>query len=181
MSQVAAVDRVGEARSVLTLEQENGKQLDADKTESCNQKLNSTVAQECGKETVVERREAACVIQPSSVTVQEVVKKLNWKKPEVRLKRLTSSLVRKCSQQSDFTETEVSSKQLSDTALSLVEQAGTVPAIKMPSVVLPVNTDRPSSCDTSNLAGATLNTTLDSGEGTTLVSTANCMVQGMKS
>jgi hypothetical protein len=175
------VDRVGEALSRLTVEQERGKQLDVEETESCNQELNSAVAQECGKEMVVEGRKAACGVQPSSVTVQEGAKKSDLKELEVRLYRLSSSMIKNYNQRSDFTEAEVSCKQSSDTAVSLLEQLGTLPAITMSSVVLPVNTDRPSPCDTSNITGAPVNTGLDGGEGNTLVSTTDYMVLGMKS
>ena len=180
-STAQSVDRIGEARSRLTVEQEVRKQLDAEETGACNQKLNSTVAQECGKKTVVERKDAARVVNPSSVTSQEGFKKSQLKELEVHLKPLSSSLIEKYIRRSNFTEMDVSSERLSDDAVSPVEQSGTVPVRNMSSVVLPANTDRPSSSDTSNLTRAPVNTALDAGEGSTLVSTADCMVLGRKS
>jgi hypothetical protein len=102
----------------LTVEQELGKQLDAEETGACNQTQNSTVAQECGEETVVERRDAACVINPSFATSQEVVKKLH------------------------FVEMDVSFERLSDDAVPLVEQSAAVPVRNISSEVLPANTNR---------------------------------------
>jgi hypothetical protein len=180
-STAQSVDRVGEARSRLTVEQELGKQLGAEETVACNQKLNSTVAQECDKNTVVERRDAACVVNPSSVTSQEDFRQSHLKEFEVHLKRLSSALIEKYIRRSDFTEMDVSSERLSDNAVSPVEQSGTVSVRNMSSVVLPANTDRPSSCDTSNLPRAPVNTALGAGEGNTLVSTADCMILGRKS
>ena len=174
-SRVQSVDRVGEAWSRLTIQQELEKQLDEEETEACNQKLNSTVPEECGKKTV-EGRDAACVVHPSIVTVQEGTKKSDLKDLEVRLKRLSSSLIEKYIQRPNFTEMDVSSKCLNDNAVS-----GAVPFSSMSSVVLPVNTDRPSSCDTSNLTHATVNTALGAGEGNTLVSITDCMEWDRKS
>ena len=180
-SQVSSGDRVGEARSRLTVEQELGKQVGAEETGACNQMLNSTVGQECGKKTVVERRDAACVVNPSYVTSQEDIKKSHLKELEVRLKRLSSSLIEKYIQQSNLTEMDVNSECLSDNEVSLVEQSGTVPVRNMSSVVLPANTDRPSSCDSSNLTRAPATTAVGAGEGNTLVSTPDCMVLCRKS
>ena len=173
--------RVGEARSKLAVEQELRKQLDAGETGACNRKLNSTVTQECGKRTVVERRDAACVINPSFVTSPESVKKPHLKEIKVRLKRLSSSLIEKYTRLSNFTETDVSSERTSDNAVSHLEQTGTVQVSNLSSVVLPADTDRPSSCDTSSLTHAPVNTALGAGEGNTLVSTTDCMVLGRKS
>jgi hypothetical protein len=179
-STAQSVDRIGEARSRLTVEQELGKQLDAEETEACNQKLNSTVAHKCGKKTVVERRDAAYV-NPSIVTSKEGIKKSHLKELKVCLKQLSSSLIEKYIRCSNFMEMDVSSERLIDNAVSLVEQSGTVPVSNMSSVVLPADTDRPSSCDSSNLTHAPVNTALGAGEGNTLVSTADCMVLGGKS
>ena len=176
-----SVDRVGDTQSRLVVEQELRKQLDAKETEACNQKLNSTVAQECGKKTVVERRDAACVVNPSFVTSQEGIKKSHLKELEVRLKKLSSSLIERYIRQSNFTEVDDSSEHSSDNAVLHVEQSGTVPVGNVSSVVLPANADGPSSCDTSNLTHAPANTALGAGEGNTLVSTTDCMVLGRKS
>lgn len=180
-SRVASVDRVGEAQSRLAVEQELGKHLDAKETEACNQKLNSAVAQECGKKTVVERRDTACVVNSSFVTSQEGIKKSHLKELEVRLKKLSSSLIERYIRQSDFTEVDDSSKHSSDNAVLHVEQSGTVPVGNVSSVELPANADRPSSCDTSNLTHVPANTALGAGEDNTLVSTTDCMVPGRKS
>ena len=180
-STAQSVDRVGETQSRLTVEQELGEQLGAEETGACNQMLNSTVGQECGKKTVVERRDAACVVNPSYVTSQEDIKKSHLKELEVRLKRLSSSLIEKYIQQSNLTEMDVNSECLSDNEVSLVEQSGTVPVRNMSSVVLPANTDRPSSCDSSNLTRAPATTAVGAGEGNTLVSTPDCMVLCRKS
>jgi len=160
---VAPVDRVGEARSRLAAERELGKQLDAEERGVYNQKQNSTVAQECGEKTVFEGRDAACVVNPSFVTSQKAIEKSHLKDLKVCLKRLSSSLIEKCIRQSNFMET------------------GTVPVSNMSSVVLPADTDRPSSCETSNLTRAPVNTALGAGEGNTVVSTIDCMVLGRKS
>jgi len=175
------MDILGEAPSRLAEEQELGKQLDAEETGACNQELNSTVAQECGKETVVERRDAACIANPGFVPSQEATKKSHFKELKVRLKRLSSSLIEKYIRLSNFTETDVSSKRSSENAVSHLEQTGTIPVSNTSSVVLPTDTDGPSSSDTSNLTHAPANTALGAGEGNTLVSTTDCMVLGRKS
>jgi hypothetical protein len=180
-SQVTAVDRVGGSQSRLAVEQEHEMQLDAEETESHTQKQTSSVAKVHGRKWVDGGTEAHAV-QQSSVSVQEGGTKLNLKDCKVNLKQLSLSLIGQHSQHNqpaDLTDAEVSSKQLSDTALSLIEQSDTVPVTKMSSsVVLPVNTDRPSSCDT-NSPGAFDNTALNADGGNSLVSTADCMVQGI--
>jgi hypothetical protein len=179
-STAQSVHRVGEAMPSLAVEQELGKQLDAEETEACNQKLNSTVAQECGKKTVVESRGAACVVNPSFVTSQEGIRKLHLKELEVHLKRLSPSLIERYIRLSNFTEVDISSEHSSVNAALHVEQSGTVAVGNVSSVVLPANADRPSSCDTSNLTRAPANAALGAGEGNTLVSTTDCMVPGRK-
>jgi hypothetical protein len=179
-STAQSVDRVGEAQSRLTVDQGLGKQLDAEETGVCNQKRNSTVAQECGKKTVVEGRDAACIVNPSFATSQEGIKKFRLKELEVRLKKLSSSLIEKYIRRSKFTEMDISSERLSDNAVLLVEQSGTVPVSNMSSAVLPDDTDRPSPCDTSNLTHAPVNTAVGAGEGNTVVSTTDSMVLGRK-
>jgi hypothetical protein len=174
-------DRVGEGRSRLTVEQELGKQLDAEETGACNQKLNSTEAKECGKKTVVERRDATCIVNASSVISQEVIKKSHLKELDVCLKRLSSRLIEKYIQRLNSTEMGVSSECLSGDAVSPVEQSGTVPVRNMSSAVLPADTERPPSCDNSNVTRAPANTVSGAGEGNTLVSTTDCIVLGRKS
>jgi hypothetical protein len=180
-STAQSVGRVGESRSRLTVEQELEKQLGAEQTGAYNQKQNSTLAQECGKKTVIERRDAAGVVNPGFVTSQEGIKHSHLQEVEVHLKRLSSSLIEKYTRRSNSTEMDVSSERFSDNAVSPVEQPGTVPVSNMSSVVLPTNTDTPSSCDTSNLTRAPVNKDLGADEGNTLVSTTDCMVLRRKS
>jgi hypothetical protein len=141
---------------------------------------NSTVAQECGEETVVERRDAACVVNPSFATSQKVVKKLHLKELEVCLKLLSPSVIEKHIRQSDFPEMDVSFERLNDDAVPLVEQSAAVPVRNISSEVLPTNTDGPSSCNTSKLTHAPVNTALCAGEGNSLVSVTDLIVLGSK-
>jgi hypothetical protein len=64
-------------------------------TLACYQKPNSTVAQEHGKRTVVEGRDAAYLVCLSIVTSKESIQTPHLKELEVRLKEFCSSLMEK--------------------------------------------------------------------------------------